>query len=197
VILADARLDARTRDCTASVRRSVALVAIAALLTACGGDSGQSGNAFVFLTVERFSLDGRGAIASATSSTNPATTTAACVTLRNTLKNPTITTPTALDNVTIQSYTVTLSGGASAGPFTFASGVLVPAGTVSSGNVINNTATFGIVLVPTGAKGSAGTTATAEVTFRGRDGRGLAVETEGALTVVFVAGGTDSVCTAT
>jgi len=180
----------------ARARHFVTLLAVAALLTACEGDSGQSGSAFVFLSVDRFSLDGQTATATVTSSTNPGTTTAACVTLRNNLKNPTITAPTALDNVIIESYTVTLSGGVSAGPFTFGTSVLVPVGTVSMGAVSGNTATFGVVLVPTGAKGSPGSVATAEVRFRGHDGRGNSINEEGAVTVVFVAGATDSVCSA-
>ena len=190
-----ATLATRARLRPARARYFVTLLAIAALLTACGGSS-QSGNAFVFLTVDRFSLNGTTATASVTSSTNPGTTTSACVTLRNNLKNPTLTAPNALDNVTIQSYTVTLSGGGSPGPFTFGTSVLVPTGTVTAGVLSGNTATFGVVLVPTGAKSSSGTVATAEVTFQGRDGRGLSVETEGAITVVFVAGATDSVCAA-
>jgi hypothetical protein len=196
MIRALAALATRVRLRPARARHSVTLVAIATLLTACGGGSGQSGNAFVFLTVDRFSLNGTTAVASVTSSTAPGTATSACVTLRNNLKNPTITAPTGLDNVTIQSYTVTLSGGGVPGPFTFGTSVLVPAGTVSMGAVTGNTATFGVVLVPTGAKSSSGTVATAEITFKGRDGRGLSVETEGAITVVFQAGATDSVCSA-
>jgi hypothetical protein len=192
-----ARLATRARLRWAHARYVVTLLAVAALLTACDGDSGQSGSAFVFLTVDRFSLNGTTPTASVTSSTNPGTTTSACVTLRNNLKNPTITAPSALDNVTVQSYTVTLNGGASPGPFTFGTGVLVPAGTVTMGTVSGNTATFGVVLVPTGAKSSSGTVVTAEITFRGRDGRGLSVETEGAVTVVFETGATDSVCSAT
>jgi len=192
-----AALAARTCLRSARARHFVTLLAVAALLTACGG-SNQSGNAFVYLSVDRFSLNGTTATASVTSSTNPGTTTSACVTLRNNLKNPTITAPNTLDNVTIQSYTVTLSGGGSPGPFTFGTGVLVPAGTVTSGVVSGNTATFGVILVPAGAKGSSGTLATAEVTFQGRDGRGTSVETEGAVTVVFVAGDEPTVnCAAT
>jgi hypothetical protein len=115
----------------------------------------------------------------------------ACVTLRNNLKNPTITAPTALDNVTIQSYTLTVNGRT----FTFGTAVLVPAGTVSDGTVGGNTATFAVTLVPAGAKGSAGTTATAELRFRGRDGRGQSVEAEGAVTVAFASGlESDSSC---
>ena len=69
------------------------------------------------------------------SSTNQNTTTIACVALRNNLKNPTITAPSPLDNVIIQSYTVTLtrlSGTGPNGPFTFGTAVLVPAGTAAA-----------------------------------------------------------------
>ena len=65
--------------------------------------------------------------------------------------------------------------------------MLVPAGTVSMGNVSGNTATLGVIVAPAGAKGGAGSGAVAEFTFSGRDGRGQAVEAEGAVTVVFVA----------
>ena len=127
------------------------------------------------------------------------TATTACATLRNNLKNPTITTPTSLDNVIIQSYTVTLTaagGGSLPGPFTFATSALVPAGLVANNVLGGNTATFPVVLVPAGAKldprlrppTRLPLVATAEVTFRGRDGRGTPVETEGAATVVFVSG---------
>jgi len=177
-------------------------LAIAALLTGCEGGSSQSGSAFTFLSVDGFSLelDGSPLTASVTSSSNPTTTTTACVTLRNNLKNPTITASTALDNVTVQSYTVTLtavSGSGLPGPFTFGTAVLVPAGTVATGVVSNNTATFPVILVPAGGKGSPGNVATAQVTFRGRDGRGNSVQAEGAVTVFFVAGGTDSSCSPT
>ena len=125
----------------------------------------------------------------------------ACVTLRNNLKNPTVTAGTALDNVTVRSYTVTitpLTGGSLGGPFTFGTAVLVPAGTVATGVVSNNTATFAVVLVPAGSKGSPGTAATVEITFRGRDGRGQAVETDGAVTVLFTSGlEADSTCSGT
>ena len=123
---------ARPRRWSARVRHSVTILAIAALLAACEGGSGQSGSAFVFLTVDGFSLSGGANTATVNSSIDTGTTTTACVTLRNNLKNPTITTSNALDNVIVQSYTVTLtavSGGGLPGPFTFGTAVLVPAGT--------------------------------------------------------------------
>lgn len=175
---------ARLRLWSVRARHPVTALAIATLLAACEGGSGQSGSAFVFLTVDGFSLSGSAIVSSVPSSTAQTTTTIACVTLRNNLKNPTVTAPTALDNVTVQSYTLRLNGRT----FTFGTAVLVPAGTVTMGNVGGNTATFSVILVPSGAKGSAGTTATAELTFRGRDGRGQSVETEGAVTVLFLAG---------
>lgn len=176
-----------------SVRHPVVALALVVLLAACEGGSGQSGSAFVFLTVDGFSVTGTAIVSSVPSSTAQTTTTTACVTLRNNLKNPTVTAPTALDNVTVQSYTLTLSGRT----FTFGTAVLVPAGTVTMGSVGGNTATFSVILVPAGAKGSAGTTATAELTFRGRDGRGHSVEAEGAVTVVFESGlESDSSCSA-
>jgi hypothetical protein len=95
--------------------------------------------------------------------------------------------------VTVQSYTLTLNGQT----FTFGTAVLVPAGTVTtdSENISGNTATFSVILVPAGSKGSPQSTATAELTFRGRDGRGQSVEAEGAVTVVFQSGlESDSTC---
>lgn len=193
---------AARRRWSARVRHSVTVLAIAALLGACEGASGQSGTAFVFLTVDGFSLSVGGTPASSVpSSTAAGTTTIACVTLRNNLKNPTVTAGTALDNVIVRSYTVTitpLTGGSPGGPFTFGTAVLVPAGTVATGVVSNNTATFAVVLVPSGLKGSPGTAATVEITFRGRDGRGQAVEADGAVTVLFTSGlETDSTCSGT
>jgi hypothetical protein len=174
------------------IRRSALAVAVAALLAGCDGGSGQSGSAFVFLSVDGFSLSGTAFTSSVTSATSQGTTTTACVTLRNNLKNPTITAPTALDNVIVQSYTVTLNGRT----FTFGTSVLVPAGTVAGmTNVLaGNTATFAVIVVPSGAKGAGGTATTAEFTFRGRDGRGQSVEADGAVTVVFVAGAAESSC---
>jgi hypothetical protein len=192
-------LAARSRIWLARARHPVTALAIATLLGACEGGSGQSGTAFVFLTVDGFSLSGAAIVSSVPSSTASGTTTTACVTLRNNLKNPTVTAPTALDNVTIRSYTVTitpLTGGSPGGPFTFGTAVLVPAGTVSATAPISgNTARFAVVLVPAGSKGSPGTSATVEITFKGRDGRGQAVETEGAVTVLFTSGlESDSSC---
>jgi hypothetical protein len=195
---------AARRRWSARARHSVTALVIATLLGACEGGSGQSGSAFVFLTVDGFSLGGGATpafVSSVPSSTAQGTTTIACVTLRNNLKNPTVTAGTALDNVTVRSYTVTitpLTGGSLGGPFTFGTAVLVPAGTVATGVVSNNTATFAVVLVPSGSKGSAGTAATVEITFRGRDGRGQAVETDGAVTVLFTSGlQSDSSCSGT
>jgi hypothetical protein len=181
----------------ARARPHVTALAIATLLGACDGGSGQSGSAFTFLSVDGFSLSGTAFVSSVPSSTSQTTTTAACVTLRNNLKNPTVTAGTALDNVTVQSYTLTLSGGTN-GSFTFGTAVLVPAGTVATGVVGGNTATFSVILVPAGKKGGPQTFATADLQFKGRDGRGNSVQTEGAVTVVFTSGlDTDSSCGAT
>jgi hypothetical protein len=179
-------------------RRPVLALVVAAALTGCDGSSGsgQRGSAFTFLSVDGFSLGGGGGTATVNSSINTATNTTACVTLRNNLKNPTITAPTALDNVIVQSYTVTLTaagGGSLPGPFTFSTSALVPAGLVANNVLGGNTATVPVVLVPAGAKldprvrppNRLPLLATAEVTFRGRNGRGSSVQAEGAVTVVF------------
>ena len=200
----------RTRLWSSRAHYIVTVLAIATLLAACEAGSSQSGSAFVFLTVDGFSLDRSGGTSTATvdSSIDTGTTTTVCVTLRNNLKNPTVTVGNALDNVTVQSYTVALisvSGGGLPGPFIYGTAVLVPAGTVATGVVSSNTATFPIVLVPASAKRDPSVRppnqlpimATALVTFKGRDGRGNSVQTEGAVTVMFVAGGTDSVGTCT
>jgi len=186
------------------VRRHAALLAIAALLASCEGGSGQSGSAFVFITVDGFSLASGSFTATVNSSIDTGTTTVACVTLRNNLKNPTVTAGTALDNVTIQSYTVTLTsvtGGRLPGPFVFGTAVLVPAGTVATGaiNSTNNTATFPVILVPASAKldpsvrppNQLPIIAPAEITFRVHAGRGNSVQTDGAVTVVFETGQPD------
>ena len=190
---------------TRLLRSAAMLLAVAAILTGCEGGSGQSGSAFVFLSVDGFSLAAGTTTATVTSSIDTGTTTTACVTLRNNLKNPTFTGTNALNDVVIRSYTIKLtavSGGGLPGPFTFGTAVIVPAGTqAATTNVLSgNTATFPVILVPAGAKldprvrppNQLPIIATAEVTFRGRDGRGNSVETEGAVTVVFVAGGADS-----
>jgi hypothetical protein len=182
------------------IGRAVSTLAVVALLAGCDGGSGQSGSAFVFLTVDGFSVGGGAATGSVNSSVATGTTTTACVTLRNNLKNPTITGSSALDNVVIQSYTLTLTlatGANLAGPLTFGAAALIPAGTVTNGVVSNNTGTFAVILVPANVKGgiAPGTAATAQLRFRGRDGRGNSVETEGAVTVVFVAASVaDSSC---
>ena len=174
----------------AHAARALALVA---LLAGCEGGSGQSGNSFVFLSVDGFSVSGTALVSSVTSSTSQTATTIVCVTLRNNRKNPTVTGVSPLDNVIVQSYTVTLtrlSGAGPNGPFTFGTAVLVPSGTVAAmTNVASgNTATFAVIVIPAGAKGGNGTVATAQIRFRGRDGRGESVETEGALTILFASG---------
>jgi hypothetical protein len=200
---ARAAFSVRPRLWSSRARHTVTALAIATLLAACEGGSSQSGSAFVFLSVDSFSLGGGTSTATVNSSIDTGTTTTACVTLRNNLKNPTVTVGTALDNVTVQSYTVTLtpvSGGGLPGPFTFGTAVLVPAGTVATGVISNNTATFPVILVPASAKldprvrppNRLPIVATAEVTFKGRDGRGNSVQTEGAITVMFVTGSSDS-----
>ncbi|HZS33246.1 MAG TPA: hypothetical protein VFC42_07695 [Methylomirabilota bacterium] len=179
--------------------RRFGVLATALLAVGCGG-SGQRGSAFVFLSVDFFSLDGTTPVAAVRSTPARDSTTSACVTLRNNLKNPTVTAPTALDNVIVQSYTVTVrgaDGGVLVGPFTIATGVLVPAGVATSGIVSGNTATFPVVLVPAGSKvGTSGLPGSAQVEFRGRDGRGVSVRAEGAVAVEF-ANGTDASCSAT
>ncbi len=189
----------------ARVRAALALLAVTALLSGCEGGSGQSGSAFVFLSIDGFSLSAGTLTASVNSSIDTGTSTQVCVTLRNNLKSPTVTGTNALDNVIIESYTVTLtalSGGGLPGPFTFGTAVIVPAGTTSATSPVltGNTAIFPVILVPSSAKLDPRVrpptplpfNATAEVTFRGRDGRGNSVETEGAITVVFLTGGEDS-----
>jgi hypothetical protein len=168
-------------------------ILLAAGLAGCGSGSGQGGSGFVFLTVDRV------APGAANSSLATDTPTLVCFTLRNNLKNPTVTAPTALDNVVIQSYTVTLrrlDGAATLEPFSLASGVTVPAGTAAAGSptVSGNTAVVPVVVVPGEAKRRVGGPgiATAEVVFNGRDLRGERVETEGAVTVNISAGGVDS-----
>jgi hypothetical protein len=168
------------------------VLGLALLLGACEGGSGQSGGAFSFLSIDGFFLTQGAITSSVPSSTSQVTTTNACVILRNNAKNPTITTPNTLDNITIRSYTLRLNGHT----FTFGTAVLVPAGTVTMGNVSGNTATFAVVVAPGGAKGSAGSAALAEFTFSGRDGRGQSVEVDGALTVLF-SGGDEPTATCT
>jgi len=169
-------------------RRHITLLAIATLLVACEGGSGQSGSGFTFLSVDGFSLTPGNFVSSVPSSTSQSSTTTACVTLRNNLKNPTVSAPTALDNIIVQSYTVTitsLGGGNLGGPFTIGTAVLVPAGSVANGILGNNVATFSVLLIPAGSKGSSGTVANVFIKFQGRDGRGSSVSAEGAVAVNF------------
>lgn len=186
----------------------LALAAALALGAGCGsGGSGQSGSAFAFLTVDGFSLSGTTAVATVTSSIDDVgSTTLVCVTLRNNAKNPTVTVPTSLDNVILQSYTVDLrrvDGVPIGGVQTFGASVLIPAGSLAQGLATGNTATFPIVVVPAASKQDPEVrppnrlpiSATATILFRGRDGRGQRVETQGAVTVVFVTGGSDSTAT--
>jgi hypothetical protein len=178
----------------ARAHRSVTALGVVLLLAACDGGSGHSGSAFVFLTVDGFSTNGSAIVSSVPSSTAQTSTTQACVTLRNNAKNPTVIGPTALDNVTIQSYTLSVNGQT----FTFGTSVLVPGVTTGVGTnatTASSTATFSVIVVPAGAKGPNGTSALAQLTFRGRDGRGQSVSTDGAVTVVFQVLDTDSTCT--
>ncbi len=158
------------------------LAALAVLLAGCDG-SGREGNEFVFLTVDGFNTGGSGSIGTVNSSlADRNSSTLVCVTLRNNLKNPTVTSPTGLDNVVITSYTVKLTrfdGGPVPGPFTFGASFTVPAGTASNGTLSGNTASAGIVLVPAQAKNepplstaALPVAANAEVVFKGRDGGG-------------------------
>jgi len=189
----------------APLRRRLArvgvLAAIAALLPACEGGSGQSGSAFTFLTVDGFSLTPGSFVSSVPSSTAPGTTTTACVTLRNNLKNPTVTASTALDNIIVQSYTVTITSlsGGNLGTFTIGTAVLVPSGatTITNGQTTTTpgTATFSVLLVPSESKGSPGTVANVLIRFRGHDQRGSSVQAEGGVAVVFTSGlAADSSC---
>ena len=64
-----ASLAGRVRPLRRPAPPGVTLLAIAALLAACEGGSGQSGSAFVFLTVDGFSLSGGAIVSSVPSST--------------------------------------------------------------------------------------------------------------------------------
>lgn len=177
----------------ARARRPAAALALATLVGGCEGGSGQSGGAHVFLTVQGFSLASSGtpSVASVPSSPLQTTATGACVVLGNNQKNPTISAPTALDNVTIQSYTVSVNGRS----FTIPTAAFISTGTITNGAVANNTTVVPVILVPAGAKGPSGTSSIVQVEFRGRDGRGSSVSAEGAVVVVFQQGlTTDSSC---
>jgi hypothetical protein len=176
------------------------IMALAGLATGCGSaGSGQTGSGFVFLSVDSFGAPG--GVRSSLDDVDAAT--AVCVTLRNNLKNPTVTAPTSLDNVVIQSYTVSVTrldgGTVPRTPFTIQTAVTVPAGTGSATGVTGNTATFAIILIPAQVKLEPALrqsrfpiSATAQVVFRGRDGRGQRIETDGAVTLTFVNQGTDT-----
>jgi hypothetical protein len=188
------------------LRRRLRHGLVAAGLTILWGcsSSGQSGSAFVFLSVDLFSLDGATAIGFVSASrADSGSSTAVCATLRNNLKNPTVTAPTGLDNILIESYTVTLTrldGGPVPGPFTFVTAITVPAGTVSGGAVSGNTATLGVVVIPAQSKTQSPLNGaalplnmTALMTFKGRDGRGSRVEASGGVSIVLIGSGTDPV----
>jgi hypothetical protein len=176
------------------------------LVGGCGSSgSGQSGSAFTFLTINSLSP---GLVQSSIADVDD--TTQVCVTVGNNLKNPTLTAPNSLDNITIQSYTVKLRGadGRQIGPTrTYGAGVVVPAGTVAQGTtaVSGNTATFAAILVPPDLKRDPALrpptrfpfTGSAEVVFKGRDGRGSSVEVDATVAVVFVAAGEDSTANCT
>ena len=172
-----------------------ALVVVAA---GCGGSgSGQSGGAFVFLTVE--SVSPANGVTSSLADKN--TSSVACVTLRNNPKNPTVTTPTGLDSVFIQSYTVRLArsdGGPAPPDFTVSTAVTVPSGTISSGMLGMNTAKAAVIVVTAPSKNGPPLTsaplplsANALVTFKGKDGRGESAQVTAGIPVLFVASGTD------
>jgi hypothetical protein len=174
--------------------------AAAALLAGCGSGSGQSGNAFVFLSVDLFSVSGATPVSNVISNLGDrGATTSVCVTLRNNLKNPTLTAPSPLDNVTITQYTTSispLSGNIAApGPFTFNVTFTIPAGSVANGVASGNTARIPVILVPAQAKSEppllprptvSPLSTVATVLFKGRDQRGEEVETQGSVSLTFI-----------
>ncbi len=175
----------------------VLLVATAVLLLAgCGSSgSGQSGSAFTFLTVDLATV---GAVNSNLDFPNVSTT--VCATLRNNLKNPTVTAPTSLDDILITSYTVTIrrfDDGQPPGPFTFNTAFTAPAGRVDATSGIGgNTARVLVVIVPAGAKREAPLhnprprlplNTQADFVFNGRDGRGQRHTAQASVTLVFIA----------
>lgn len=171
---------------------------LAAVLAGCNG-SGQSGNAFVFLTVELFTPSGSTGISQVDSGLDDTRSTIACARLHNNLKNPTVTAPTSLDNVTITSYTVSLArsdGGGTLGPFTFSAAFTVPAGRAASSTdptLTGNTVTVAVIVVPSEAKSALASArrplaGNAQIVFKGRDGRGQGVSGEGGISVTFISG---------
>ncbi len=181
------------------VARAVAAAALAGGLAGCGSTgSGQSGSTFVFLTVNRVSP-----AAANSSLDDPATSTTVCVTFANNLKNPTVTAPTGLDSVIIQSYTVSFtplpSTGTAPDPVTINTSFTVPAGAISGTppQATGNTVTVPVVVVPAEAKRRAPlsnprprlpVTTVADLNFRGRDGRGQRLEVQASVVVNFIAG---------
>jgi hypothetical protein len=179
-------------------RCALLLLGVAAL-AGCGG-SGQSGSAFVFLSVDLFSVSGSTPVSNVNSNLGDRqATTSVCVTLRNNPKNPTVTSPSPLDNVTVTQYTTTIQrfdGGPAPGPFTFNTAFIVPAGTVSGTPAVfsGNTARVAVVLMPAQAKNepplfprpAIPLNAVATVVFKGRDGRGQDVEAQGAVSLTFI-----------
>jgi hypothetical protein len=183
--------------------RWFALLILLPLVGGCGSSgSGQSGSAFTFLSVNSVSP---ALVQSSIADVDD--TTQVCVTFGNNLKNPTLTAPNSLDNVTIQSYTVQLRGadGSTFSTRTYGTGVVVPAGAAPQGGglIVGNTATLLAILVPPDVKREPALrpptrfpfTGSAEVVFKGRDGRGSSVEVELTVSVVFVAAGEDSTAT--
>ena len=166
------------------------------VLAACGtSGSGQSGSAFTFLTVSE--IRGNAGSSANSSLDDLDASTIVCATLTNTLKNPTVTAPSILDNVTITSYTVTFTrfdGGPPPGPFTVNTAFTVPAGSPQG------QATTFVVVVPNQAKRQSPLSprpplplpTNADIVFKGRDGRGNGLSTQGSVTVVFVAAGTEA-----
>jgi hypothetical protein len=173
-------------------------LAVAGLAVGCT-PSGQSGDAFAVINIDRFG-SGTASVGNVNSNLGDRqATTSVCVTLSNTPKNPTVSTPTALDNVTIVQYTVSyqrLDGGPPPGPFVFNTAFTVPAGRAASSTdptVTGNSASVLVVLVPAQAKNeppllprpATPLNAVANIVFKGHDGRGQTVSAQGSLSVTF------------
>ncbi len=164
------------------------------ILGGCGGGgsgSSQTGSGFTFLTVD---LAPAGGAISNIDQENLATT--ICARFRNNLKNPTITMPTALDDVQITSYTVTFrrfDGGTPPGPFTIGTAIRVPAGTAAAAGEARAL----IIVVPASAKHEPPLRnppprfpldTQANVVFTGQNGRGERLKVDASAIVVFVSG---------
>jgi hypothetical protein len=175
------------------------------LVGGCGssGGSGDDGGAFTFTFL---SVNSWSPALPQSSISDVDDTTQVCVTFSNNLKNPTLTSPNSLDNITIQSYTVQLrrADGSTFSTRTYGAGVVVPAGAAPQGSsvVVGNTATLTAILVPPDVKRDPALrtarfpfTGSAEVVFKGRDGRGSGASVEVTIPVVFVATGEDSTAT--